>query len=892
MEGFLIPTSATVIRPDASVDHIYEAEALTEPVAWIPAGEARPGSATLKASGRTRPTTVPSLNDEGLRERVLQEAMQAQAARHDDLRRKARGKWAQQEHERRIKSERRARSSVFLAPERGATRYTKTDLMRPVNDSELMLTPKLDFVRPRSPQVILRRRIESPSTPGSAEPTQQKRVSSTRSSTHASVRTRAATGKSGEALPGSGPGPTEKPPRPSSCFLTPGRDQYVSPLAFRMNKPAAELQGRKPTIRPRPQGKVAPDTSEEVKDSTEPAEPIRSKVSTNASAVTGLEGRPTSASGRAKLMIEDMELPVQGPVQRVRSRPATADTPTHLNAQPVRTVASRAQANHAYVRNQRSISPWRDWRIKDGAAAAEPTEKAQYALRGRAQAQTRASDDLPLGDLTRSEVQAMATRHRRVAPLPTYAPTGPKVGPTAPTSGQTRARATTQPDRKLVAAIRQERVRKTSIHRGKDPASAYTPSRRLQRLQEKADKTAFRAGTRGGCVSEPASPGIQRTPRNSDAVRQSIDERLKYQNAAYLPDYRTCLGRSSLPRSRSECGLTPLQQADSRPASTPARGGLDHRDMQGMLYTQQGLPVPASLAYMLTDNVLGTVKEIQPGGGHEPQDGPLLAVRDEPVISRRFSPARPVSVNDLKRRHGGFPAMQKQISRSKPQSQQGLRYDSHLSPNAFTRPSDEPPTCVPDAQATIAETNIERRRYNLTHPSVPLASKMPVTGREIMPGKMAPYCITNLNVPTATLLVKTIQAGEELCRPVISTSHFDYSEQLDVTDAGNYIRPRVRGPTFREDYSTSANLDTGRLAVDSRIALLDKEYMESSKFYDRKHIDECYKHKAGAPAFATQTRRRMEARPTVDVFYKVNYSAVDPRIPSGLAIEKQQCRFK
>lgn len=1011
---FSIPTSTTVIQPEQPIvstvnestpcaeysipTQIWLADQLTK----LSPARLAPFDDLLEPIEVPTKTKVPFLQDEELKARVIQEAVQAEKDRRDSMMLKARGRFAQLVHE--SATEGRPKSAIFLAPERAATQYSKLTINEPVNNSELHRPPSIDYVKSRTVSSKLDKHIsEYPEYKEAMTNQRQQRKTSRKA---ASPSWRSVRAKSPESIDGilakTAPHLLDnkrfkpqyhlvetyvdnlsttplqnyksigtKDTRPSSCFLSSERDKYVPSLAYRQNKTESELKA------PRLMAEKASDPKRarctvRCSSANVEARERQNEDSNGLNLVPSEHARKSSrerTSARETLDNRDFCVEHSAPDRLIRETDKTKPSKEQVTrALGTRSIASRSVTNHTYKRNERSVSPWKDWRIKNSLSVRQPEvvtdllvtddkgndpQKQKDSLmaiarqKGKVDERLRdqgvkakrnmsgAQESLPNDPASvdaQYETKDIDAKAIKVKLDEKYGQKRFRNNVSMENSRidiikeNTNAIQGTQPiDRRLVAQLRQEHVRKLGAGRNSSELR-YSPNRRAQSIIAKAKQSAFcledeessTVYADGNARSPSSRRGASLPPDEPHRIsgcssttarltnRIPVHDRIKYKTSAYIPDYSKTSGRDQSPGHRHLCNVSPMEAPQSAPArargtSCGKRGAPTsprYHDMQGLLYTPAGLPVPKSLVSMLSDNILGNIKEIPASTITADVEGAqtFLVAREHTDYTgvRRFSAQRPISVNDLHSSPGrNHVPMSQQSPRSRPITQSGMRYDSKRAAEPF-QPVVDNFDFMPNAEATIEEANLERKRYNMTHPTLTLASKMPKTGREVVPGKMAAYTLTNLNVPMSTMITKAneTQAGAELHRPIISTSHFDYIEQLDVRSAGAYVKPRVKVPRIMPNKFEGSNMEASRLGLDLKIGLLDDEYMQGSKFYDKTHIDDCFKSVASSPCFSLQTTRPEFVKKGHDITYKVNYSAVEPRIATSPSMARQRRRFK
>lgn len=1009
---FSIPTSTTVIQPEKPIISTVNASTpraeysiptqiwLADQLTKLSPTRSGPADDLLEPVGVPLKTKVPFLQDDDLKTRVIQEAVQAEKDRRDSMMLKARGRFAQIVHDN--STEGRPKSAIFLAPERSATQHSKLTINEPVNNSELHRPPSLDYVKSRTVSSKLDKHISDyPEYKEAMTNQRQQRRTNKKAPPLSQKSTRAESpGSVDEILAKAAPhllaNKRFKPQhqlvetyvdslsqtplqnyksigtrdtRPSSCFLSSERDRYVPSLAYRQNKTESELKA------PRLMAEKASSskrTASAARCSSANLEMREGQNEDNNDPIKVPVGPATKPTHRMKLARDELD---DGAVHAEHSAPdrlikerdkARPDKEQANRTVGTRSIASRSIANHAYKRSERSISPWKDWRIKNSLSVRQPEIVADLPMDDDVDAPQKQKDSLRTVIKQKNKIDERLNDQNRKLKRSTSG--APESLPDDPASvdaqygtknidskvikakleekyGQKRfknnmsaessridiikentnaIKGTQSIDRKLVAQLRQEHVRKLGAGRNSSELK-YSPNRRAQSIIAKAKQSAFcledeessTAYTDGNTQSPSSRRGTSLPPDEHHRIssrtgtaerlrdRIPVHDRIKYRNSAYIPDYSKTPGRDQSPGHRHLCNVSPIEAPLSAPAKARTSYGKRgaptsprYHDMQGLLYTPAGLPVPKSLVCMLSDNILGNIKEIPASTITADVEGAqtLLVAREHTDYTgvRRFSAQKPISVNDLQPSPGrNHVPMSQQSPRSRPITQSGMRYDSKRAAEPF-QPVIDNFDFMPNADATIEESNLERKRYDMIHPTLTLASKMPKTGREVVPGKMAAYMLTNLNVPTSTMITKTGEtlAGAELYRPVISTSHFDYTEQLDVRDAGAYVKPRVKVPRIMPNKFEGSNMEAGRLGLGLKIGLLDEDYMQSSKFYDKTHIDDCFKSVTSSPCFSLQTTRPEFAKQGYDVTYKVNYSAVEPRVTTSPSMARQQRRFK
>lgn len=1010
---FSIPTSTTVIQPEqpmvntinASTSHaeysiptqIWLADQLTK----LSPTRVDPMDSLLGPIEVPTTTKVPFLQDNDLKARVIQEAVQAEKDRKDSMMLKARGRFAQKVHEN--ATEGRPKSAIFLGPERTATQYSKLTINEPVNNSELHRPPSIEYVKSRTVSSKLDKHIsEYPEYKEAMLNQRQQRKTNRKSISPTKKGVRAESpGSIDSILAKKAPHllankrfkpqyhlvetyvdtlsqtPLQnyksigtKDTRPSSCFLSSERDKYVPVLAYRQNKTESELKA------PR----LIAEKASSPKRSTSAAR--CSSVAPNLKAKQNEDNNDTAQGHKnpATKPSHDVKLPRNK--LNDKSHCIEHSTPDRFIKETskigmseeqidktvgTRSIASRSINNHIYKRNERSISPWKDWRIKNSLSVRQPeiiidlpmdddnentlqrqTDSLRTITRQRSKADecirdqnmkmkgstNGASESLPDDPVSVGDHYGINSIDTKVIRSKLDEKYGQKRFKNNISAESTRINIIKENtnslkgmqsiDRRLVAQLRQEHVRKLGAGRNSSELK-YNPSKQAQNIITKAKQSAFCLEDEESSIAYTTGNSNTSSPRRGTSLPLNehrgisihtgvegrlkdqipIHDKIKYKNSVYIPDYSKTSGRDQSPGHRHLCNVSSIEAPQSASAKTRSNSyekrstvSPNYREMQGLLYTPAGLPVPQSLVSMLSDNILGNIKEIPASTITADVEGAktVLVAKEHTDYTgvRRFSAQRPISVNDLHSSPGrNHVPMSQQSPRSRPITQSGMRYDSKRAAEPF-QPVIDNFNFMPNANATIEEANMERKRYNMVHPTLPLASKMPTTGREVVPGKMAAYMLTNLNVPTSTMITKTGEtlAGEELYRPVISTSHFDYMEQIDVRDAGAYVKPRVKVPRIMPDKFEGSNVEAGRLGLGLKIGLLDEDYMQSSKFYDKTHIDDCFKSVTSSPCFSLQTTRPQFAKQGYDMIYKVNYSAVEPRITTSPSIARQQQRFK
>lgn len=1009
---FSIPTSTTVIQPEQPVVSTVNASTprakysvstqiwLADQLTKLSPTRADPVDDLLGPIEVPTTTKVPFLQDSDLKARVIQEAVQAEKDRRDSMMLKARGKFAQMVHEN--ATEGRPKSAIFLAPERTANQCSKLTINEPVNNSELHRPPSIEYVKSRTVSSKLDKHIseypeykEAMSNQRQQRKANKKAVSPTRKGVRAE-----SPGSVDDVLAKTAPHllankrfkpqyhlvetyvdnlsqtPLQnyksigtKDTRPSSCFLSSERDKYVPSLAYRQNKTESELKAPRLMAE-----KVSsPKRAANAARCSSAALDIKEKQNGNDIDIIQAPTDPTikpshdikSARGRSTDKAYYAEHSAPDRFVKETNKMGVSRDQTN-KPMGTRSVASRSVNNHVYRRNERSISPWKDWRIKNSLSVRQPEIITDLPMDDDSEnALQRQKDSLKTITKQKSKIDERIRDHNMNVRRSTSG--APDSLPDDPTSvdarygikdidtkaikarldekyGQRRfknnisaesarvdiikentnsMKGAQSIDRRLVAQLRQEHVRKLGAGRNSSELR-YSPNKQAQSIIAKAKQSAFcvedeesnSAYTDGNSNSPSPRRGASLPPEHYGMSirtgtvgrlkdRIPVHDKIKYRNNAYIPDYSKTSGREQSPGHRHLCNVSPIEAPQSasvktRGSSYGKRGATSPRyhEMQGLLYTPAGLPVPQSLVCMLSDNILGNIKEIPASTITADVEGArtVLVAREHTDYTgvRRFSAQRPISVNDLHASPGrNHVPMSQQSPRSRPITQSGMRYDSKRAAEPF-QPVVDNFNFMPDANATIEEANLERKRYDMVHPTLTLASKMPKTGREVVPGKMAAYMLTNLNVPTSTMITKTGEtlAGEELYKPVISTSHFDYTEQIDVRNAGAYVKPRVKVPRIMPDKFEGSNMEAGRLGLGLKIGLLDEDYMQSSKFYDRTHIDDCFKSVTSSPCFSLQTTRPQFAKQGYDIAYKVNYSAVEPRVTTSPSMARQQRRFK
>lgn len=709
-------------------------------------------------------------------------------------------------------------------------------------------------------------------------------------------------------------------------------DISLTPGSMKSRTPMGSAHGGRPIT----SGRLPSGTGFSMTDLDGPSvSPVRSALEASEKRLTGSLHRAggTTTSGPRNLL-----------VRTAPGTPVRSFVKENMNfaektkfALPIKSQSSRASGNFRYKASAKARSPWRQWRVTQAVSAADSAtkvtiveepkdtakkqssqkidsymfrmrqqeEKAKWAQSGRLRRQKRGielSDDRG-NERTTAPLDAKLTK--RI--YNSYAdPKSTRMDILK--ENEALANGERSINRTMIATLRHKHVSLGEAdYTETRKAMAPKVGRASTASTHKAASTSGWSIDSESATSAKSSRARARRPQSAVRARDNLSREIDQfkQPRIPVPNLALSPARSLPPRTRNYVDLKPTESIFAKSSEALAEPSARHegpsnkgKDMRGLFFTPNGIPVPRSLEGVISATLLDNIRTVPMhllAAGDKPEQT-IYTVGSQVRLSTRDSALKPeiLSVNDIKHSAmSAVPNLRKARARSTPLRSQGMRFTIGREPEPSEPVYERSYDRRPNMQETIEVSNQMNHVYELTHKTNHYMSRIPVSGREVQTGRMAAQELTNIKVPTSSSLRMTqnTRSGSSLMRPALMTSYFDYQTQINPLESFAYTRPSITVP-----YISLTGQDSpvvSRQAAAGNSALFDPRHQGVARFSDKSHITDVYASKPGPVLdFSTQLMRTPNYPVTNDLTYKVSYKQVEKRASGSPSLAKQQPRFK